>query len=52
MSKVDKIYTIIRTDLFPTQEDLQKCFDDYVAQNLVLEDEIKKLIDNGYIKKD
>ena len=45
MSKVNTIYTIIRTDLFPTQED-------FVAQSLVLEDEIKKLIDNGYIKKD
>lgn len=44
-------YTTIRTDLFPTQEILESCLEDYKAKGLDVQEEIKKLIDLGYIKE-
>lgn len=44
-----KKYTILRKDLYPTEEALIKVFEQYKTDGLDVEEEIKKLIDLGDI---
>ena len=50
MSQDKAQYKIIRTDLFPTEADLEKLLDSYKQAGLDVKEEIKKLIALGYIK--
>jgi hypothetical protein len=44
-------YTILRTDLYEDQKALEAVLEDYKEKGLNVEEEVKKLISLGYIKK-
>lgn len=50
MSKEQPKYTIIRTDLWANLEALEATLKGYTDNGLNVEEEIKKLVDLGYIK--